>query len=143
MERMTHEQCIQFLLERPRPAITAVVRADGRPHATPVWVDLDGEQIIFTTWHEGLKAKALRRDPRICLCMDDDNPPFAFVTIEGVATIPEDLADLKHWARRIGGRYMGKDNADAYAERNGVAGELLVRVTIRSITGQKDVAAFD
>lgn len=140
MERMTYEECIQFLLEKPRPVITAVVRADGRPHATPVWIDVDGEQIIFTTWHEGLKAKALRRDPRICMCVDDDSPPFAFVTIDGVVTISEDLADLKYWAGRIGERYMGKDRAEAYAERNGVVGELLVRVTIRSITGRNDVA---
>jgi len=141
MEHMTREQCIQFLLEKPRPAVAAVLRADGRPHATPVWIDVDGDQIIFTTWHEGLKAKALRRDPRICLCVDDDNPPFAFVTIDGVATISEDLDDLKAWAGRIAGRYMGHERADEYAERNGVVGELLVRVAIRNITGTKDLAA--
>ena len=141
MERMTREQSLQFVLERPRPAIAAVVRADGRPHATPVWLDVEGDQLVFTTWHEGLKARALRRDPRICICVDDDAPPFAFVVIHGVATISDDLAELRYWAGRIGERYMGKGQGEAYAERNGVPGELLVRVTIISITGEKDVAA--
>src|SRR5438874_9625959 len=140
MKRMTYEECKQFLLEKPRPAVAAVVRADGRPHATPVWIDMDGDQIVFTTWHDSLKAKALRRDPRVSLCVDDDEPPFSFVTIEGTATISEDLADLKHWAGRIGGRYMSEDRAEEYGQRNGVPGELLVRVSISKATGYKDMA---
>ena len=140
MERMTREECIQFLLEKPRPAIAAVVRADGRPHATPVWIDMDGEQVIFTTWHESLKGKAFRRDPRVSLCVDDDQPPFSYVTLDGTVTISEDQAELKYWGGRLGGRYMGEDKSEAYGERNGVPGELLVRVTIRNITGHKDMA---
>src|SRR5438105_7674588 len=113
MPRMTHEECKQFILEKPRPAIAAVVRADGRPHATPVWIDMDGDQFIFTTGRDSLKGKALLRDPRIALCVDDDQPPFSFLTIQGTATISEDLSELRYWAGRIGGRYMGQDQAEA------------------------------
>ncbi len=140
MPRMTNGEWKQFVLEKPRPAIAAVVRADGRPHATPVWIALDGDQIIFTTGRDSLKGKALLRDPRMCLCIDDDRPPFSFVTIDGAVTISEDLSDLKYWAGRIGGRYMGEDKAEAYGERNGVVGELLVRVTVRNVSGYRDVA---
>src|SRR4051794_4972683 len=101
MTRMTDEECKEFLLEKPRPAIPAVVRADGRPHCTPIWIDMDGDQVIFTTWHESLKAKAVRRDPRISMCVDDDQPPFSFVVVEGMASISEDLSDLKLWAGSI------------------------------------------
>lgn len=141
MTRMTSEECKQFLLDKPRPAIASVVRADGRPHATPIWIDMDGGQIVFTTGRDSLKGKALLRDPRVSLCVDDDQPPFSFVTLDGTATISEDLSDLQYWAGRIGGRYMGHDQAEAYGKRNGVPGELLVRVTILNISGQKDVAA--
>lgn len=140
MERMTREECILFLLEKPRPAVAAVVRADGRPHPTPVWIDMDGDQIIFTTWHESIKGKAFRRDPQVSLCVDDDQPPFSYVTLDGTVTISEDPAELKHWAGRLAGRYMGEDKTEAYGERNGVPGELLVRVTIRNIMGHKDMA---
>jgi PPOX class probable F420-dependent enzyme len=141
MGRMTVDECKAFIRAKARPAVAAVVRADGRPHATPVWIDLDGDQIVFTTWHESLKARALLRDPRVALCIDDDAPPFAFVVIEGTATLSGDSADLRYWAGRIGGRYMGADQADAYSARNGVPGELLVRVTITKIVGMTDVAA--
>lgn len=46
-----------FVLAEPRPAICAIVLSHGRPHATPIWIDLDGDDIVFTTWHEGLKAR--------------------------------------------------------------------------------------
>lgn len=140
MARMTADECKQFILERARPAVAAVVRADGRPHASPIWIDLDGDDIIFTTEETSLKGKALRRDPRISLSIDDDQPPFSFVIIEGTVTLSEDPADLRYWAGRLGGRYMGQDKAEAYGARNGVPGELLVRVTVRNMVGTKDVA---
>ncbi|MBV9282243.1 MAG: PPOX class F420-dependent oxidoreductase [Chloroflexi bacterium] len=141
MQRMTEDEWRRFLLEKPRTAKVAVVRADGRPHVTPTWIDMDGDRIVFTTHRDSLKGKALLRDPRLSLCVDDDWPPFSFVTVEGVATISEDLADLRHWAGRIGGRYMGADRADEYGARNGVPGELLIHVTIRRVSAYRDVAA--
>ncbi|HEU5099979.1 MAG TPA: PPOX class F420-dependent oxidoreductase [Roseiflexaceae bacterium] len=129
MQSMTPEEYRAFLLERPRTAKLATVRADGRPHVAPIWFDLDGDMLVFTTWHTTVKAANLRRDPRVCLCIDDDTPPFAFVIFEGTAAISEDAGELRRWATRIAGRYMGAEQADAYGARNGVAGELLVRVT--------------
>jgi PPOX class probable F420-dependent enzyme len=121
----------------------ATVKADGRPHVTPIWIAYDGQsgEIVFTTWHESLKAKALQRDGRIALCVDDDLPPFSYVTLEGTATVTGDDPDLRHWAGIIGGRYMGADQAEAYGKRNGVHGELLVRVTIEKLVGFRDIAA--
>ena len=49
--------------------------------------------------------------------------------VHGTATISEDPDELRHWAAVIGGRYMGADRAEEYGTRNGVPGELLVRVT--------------
>jgi PPOX class probable F420-dependent enzyme len=110
------------------------VRADGRPHAVPVWFDLDGDNIIFTTWHETVKARRIARDPRVCVSADDAISPFAFVMIEGRATLSDDLEVLRHWATRIGRRYMGADQAEAFGQRNAVAGELLARVTPAHVT---------
>ena len=60
--------------------------------------------------------------------MTTSGRPFNFATLEGVATLSEDLAEVAHWAAVIGGRYMGADRAEEYGRRNGVPGELLVRV---------------
>ena len=140
MQKMTPTEYRSFLLDRVRTGKLATVRADGRPHVAPIWFDLDGETLLFTTWHESVKAVNLRRDPRVCLCVDEETPPFAFVQIEGTATMSDDVDDLLYWATRIGGRYMGADLAEAYGQRNGVKGELLVRVTPTKIVAQKNIA---
>ena len=141
MEKMTEEEVREFLLEMPRTAKIATVREDGRPHVAPIWFDLDGDTLVFTTWHESVKAANIARDGRVCLCIDDEVPPFAFAIIEGEVTISDDLDELRQWATRIGGRYMGPDLAEAYGQRNGVEGELLVRVTPTKIVAQKNIAA--
>jgi PPOX class probable F420-dependent enzyme len=82
----------------------------------------------------------VRRDPRICLCVDDQEPPYSFVIIRGEAVISEDLADLRHWAGVIGGRYMGAGRADEYGARNGVPGELLVRIRPSAVIAERDIA---
>jgi PPOX class probable F420-dependent enzyme len=127
---MTDDEYRAFLRRRPaRTGKLATIRADGRPHVAPIWYDLDADgTLVFTTGAESLKGKALRRDPRVCLCVDDENPPFSFVIVEGAAELSEDLDELRVWATRVAGRYMGDDQAEAYGRRNAVPGELLVRV---------------
>lgn len=140
MEEMNTAEVREFLLGRARTASLATVRADGRPHVAPVWFDLDGEAVIFTTWHTSVKAHNIRRESRVSLCVDDEEPPFAFVLIEGTAQISERDPDLGRWATRIAGRYMGEDLAEDYGERNSVEGELLLRVTPDKIVARKNVS---
>jgi PPOX class probable F420-dependent enzyme len=140
MHQLSAAEYRAFLLDRPRTAKLATVRADGRPHVAPVWFDLDGDDLVFTTWHTSVKATNLRRDPRVSLCVDDETPPFAFVIIEGTAALSDDAGQLVYWATRIAGRYMGAALAEAYGKRNGVPGELLVRVTPIKVVAQANVS---
>jgi PPOX class probable F420-dependent enzyme len=125
---MSHDEWRAFVLRGTRTAKLATVRANGAPHVAPIWLVLDGDDIIFTTGADTAKGKALRRDPRVFLCVDDESPPFSFVLIDGIAHVSEDVDELVRWATQIGGRYMGADRAEEFGRRNGVAGELLVRV---------------
>ena len=140
MRQLTSTEARLFLLERPRTAKLASVRADGRPHIAPIWFDLDGDTLVFTTWHTTVKATNIRRDPRVSLCVDDEAPPFAFVLVEGIATLSDDLDELRRWATRIAGRYMGVGLAKSYGRRNGVPGELLVRITPTKILAQAGIS---
>ena len=63
--------------------------------------------------------------------------------LEGTATLSDDPAELRAWAARIGGRYMGADRAEEYGARNGVAGELLVRITPTKIIFQQNIAGYE
>jgi PPOX class probable F420-dependent enzyme len=140
MEYMSTAEIRQFLLEKARTGKLATVREDGRPHIAPIWIDLEDDTIVFTTGHDSVKATNIRRDPRVAICVDDDQPPFAFVIIEGVAALTENREELRYWATRIAGRYMGKDLAEAYGKRNSVAGELLVKVTPEKIIAWKKIS---
>jgi PPOX class probable F420-dependent enzyme len=142
MSTMTSSECREFLSANPHTAKLATVRQDGRPHLVPVWFELDGDDIVFTTGDGTVKATNIRRDPRVCVCVDDEEPPFAFVQIEGRAETSTNREDLKYWATRIAGRYMGADQAEAYGRRNSGSGELLVRVKPVKITGEKDIAGW-
>jgi PPOX class probable F420-dependent enzyme len=127
--------------EPPRPAVLATTRKDGRPHVTPVWYVLDDDgSIVFTTGADTVKGRTLRRTGWAAMTVDDDRPPFSFVTVAGPITISEDLGEVRAWAARIGGRYMGAGRADEYGERNGVPGELLVRLTPQSVASARDLA---
>jgi PPOX class probable F420-dependent enzyme len=140
MRTMSPDETQAFLLAGTRTAHVATVRADSRPHVTPVWFTLDGDDLIFTVWHATVKARTIGRDDRICLSVDDATPPYAYVMIEGHATLSDDLEALRLWATRIGARYMGADQAEAYGRRNAVAGELLVRVTPTRVTATSHMA---
>jgi PPOX class probable F420-dependent enzyme len=123
-----------------RTAKLAVTRSDGSPHVAPVWIDIDGDDIVFMTSADTIKGKSILRDGRVALCFDDERPPFSFVTITGTATTSTDPEELLRWGTRIGGRYMGADQAEAYGRRNAVPPEMVVRVTATKIVAKVDVA---
>ncbi len=129
-----------FLLYGTRTGKVATVRKDGRPHVAPVWFTLDGDTIVFTTGEHTVKAANIRRDPRVCLCVDDERPPYAYILVEGTATLSDDLEALREWATAVGARYMGQDQAEAFGNRNGVPGELLVRITPTRVIFEKEIA---
>lgn len=140
MPVLSTADALAFIASAPRTGKLATVRKDGSPHVVPVWVAVDGDEIVFNTGRDSAKAKAMVRDPRVSLCFDDETPPFTFVTVAGTVTLTSDLDEMLHWATIIGGRYMGADRADEYGRRNAVPEELLVRVTPTRVVGVKDIA---
>ena len=138
---MTAEQIRAFIRSTARPGLLATVRADGRAHVAPVWIDLDEDgSVVFTTGAGTVKGRNLQRTRRAAICVDDDRPPFSFVTLEGPVTIDDDLARVREWATRLGGRYMGASRAEEYGARNGVPGELLVRLHPERTSSAADLA---
>jgi hypothetical protein len=131
-----------FLTALPaRTGKLATTRADGRPHVAPIWYDVDDDgSVLFNTGEGTVKGRTLIRERRAALCVDDDRPPFNFVVVEGSVEIVDALDEVRHWATRIGGRYMGSDRAEEFGARNGVAGELLVRLRPDHVVGLADLS---
>jgi PPOX class probable F420-dependent enzyme len=131
------EDVVAFLSEGTRTGKIGFLAADGRPLVAPIWFVVDDGTLVFNTGARTAKGRALRRDPRIALVVDDDRPPFSFVQVQGTVSISEDPDDLLATATRIAARYMGDDRAEEYGRRNAVPGELVVR-----LMPAKVIAAF-
>ncbi|OMC30135.1 PPOX class F420-dependent oxidoreductase [Mycobacterium colombiense] len=134
------EKVIEFLSAGTRTGMLGYLAADGRPLVAPVWFVVDDGQLAFNTGRDTSKGRALARDPRVVICVDDPHPPYSFVQVQGVATVSEDPRDVLDIATRTGGRYMGADRADEFGRRNAVPGELVVRVRPTKVNAGFDIS---
>jgi PPOX class probable F420-dependent enzyme len=134
------ERVVEFLSAGTRTGILAYVASDGRPLVTPVWFVVDNGELAFNTARDTPKGRALARDPRVAICVDNPHPPYGFVQVQGVATVSEDPDDLLNIATRAGARYMGADRAEEFGRRNAVPGELVVRVRPTKVITGFDIA---
>ena len=139
---MTPDEIRAFLLTGTRTGKVAVTRRDGAPLVVPIWFLLDDDgTVVFTTGEKTVKGRALRRDSRLSMCVDEDAPPYAYVRVDGRAELSDHAGDLLRWATAIGARYMGADRGDDFGRRNAVPGELLVRVRPTRVVGLAEIAA--
>src|SRR5919106_4447131 len=151
MAEMSKAEITKFLMQNTFTGKLATVKKDGSSHVAPIWFVLDKENskdrienIIFTTDDTSVKAKNIQRDNRVSICVDDQTPPFSFVTIFGIAKIyPYKQKEVLKWATKIAERYMGKKNAEAYGRRNSEEGSILVRIKPTKIIGENKIAGWD
>jgi PPOX class probable F420-dependent enzyme len=154
MTEMSKAEIGRFLMQGTFTGKLATVKKDGSSHVVPIWFVLDnrnssrgakiGRDILLTTGDTSVKAQNIQRDNRVSICIDDQIPPFSFVTIFGTAKIqPYKQKEVLRWATKIAQRYMGKDNAEEYGKRNSEEGLVLVRIKPRRILAEKDIASWD
>lgn len=140
MTSLSDDAVRDFLMHGTRTGKVAWVAADGAPHVAPIWFVIDGDDIVFNTGADTGKGRALAREGRASLVVDDEAPPYSFVKVDGSITLHDDLDEVRRLATVIGGRYMGLDRAEEFGERNGVPGELVVRLHPSKVTAAFDIA---
>lgn len=140
MRPMTDDETKAFLSAGTRTGKLGWVSSNGAPHVAPIWFVLDGDDLIFNTHVDSGKAKALKREGRACILVDLEEPPYAFVKIDGTISFEDNPERVRAVATAIGGRYMGADRAEEFGERNGVSGELVVRLSPSKVTALDDVS---
>ncbi len=128
MASVTDPKISDFLSAGTRTGKLAYGGADGRPLVAPVWFIVEDGDLVFNTGKDTAKGRALARDPRATLCVDLEEPPYGFVQVQGEAEISEEPGELVRTATAIAARYMGQDRAEEFGKRNGVPGELVVRL---------------
>ena len=130
----------EFLSAGTRTGKVAWVGRDGAPHVAPIWFVLDGDDLVFTTGGDTGKGRALAREGRASLVVDLEEPPYAYVKVDGTVTISDDLDEVHRFATLAGGRYMGEDRAQEFGARNGGPGEVLVRLHPTEVRADLDVS---
>ena len=125
MSDLTSEQMAEFL-ERPLVAVYVTLRANGSPHAIPVWYEYtDGEFIVFTS-STFQRVKNLERDSRAAITISTHDVPYMYVSAEGPVSITSE--GVAETGLSIARRYMGEDAQqfldDVYDERS-----VLLRLT--------------
>ena len=85
----------------------AVIRPDGTPHLTPVWVDWDGEHVVVNLDQTRKKLDYIRRDPRVSVEVFNAENPYEYVSVTGSADLATEGAN--DHIRELGRRYRGED----------------------------------
>ena len=140
---MTLSAEVREFLESPvRVGKLAVTRKAGTPWVQPVWYAVDGEQIVFVISQHSLMGRAVQRDGRVALCVDDDQVPYAFAVLEGhIETVPDDREAIR-WMTHLTKRYR---NDVAHPEAHAAMltreyGTILARMTIDRVYFEPVVA---
>ena len=95
------------LLSEPQLAHVATIEADGTPHVTPVWVDTDGEHIVFNTAKGRQKYNNMERNPVVAVSVVDKADDFRTLWIKGTAEFVTEGADAH--IDRMAKKYLGQD----------------------------------
>jgi PPOX class probable F420-dependent enzyme len=103
----------------------ATIRPDGSPHVTPVWVDYDGEHVVFNAATGRAKWHHMRRDPRVTIEVYSHDDPYEYVTVTGTVELEESEAANRH-IDKLSEKYTGNPKFQGYSrdERR-----VIVRVT--------------
>ena len=106
-------------------AHVATLGPDGEPHVTPVWVELDGDDIVINTALGRAKARNLAADDRVAVSLTDPDDPYVVIAVRGTV-VGFTTAGADEVIDRLAKKYL---DLDAYPFRR--EGEIRVTVRIR------------
>jgi PPOX class probable F420-dependent enzyme len=114
------------LISRPVLASLATLNPDGSPQITPLWIDLEGDNVLFNTAQGRIKARNLEKDSRVAVSVIDPDDPYNVVALRGtVVDVSAEGADAH--IDSLAKKYL---NVDSYPMRR--EGEVRIRVTVRT-----------
>jgi PPOX class probable F420-dependent enzyme len=127
---ITLPEPVKKILQDKTHGFVTTFNSKGEPRVTLVWLDVEGDDVVFNTAEGRLKPKNLRRDPRIVISAQDPNNPRSYVVFYGKAMISDAGADAH--IDRLAKKFMG---VDTYPFRKPGEQRLIVRTTVDRIGG--------
>jgi PPOX class probable F420-dependent enzyme len=130
MAKLTEKQADLFRGKNWATVVT--LRGDGSPHATPVWIDTDGDHVIFNTAIGRAKERHIRRDPRVTVTvLPAEDQQAGYVSVSGTAEITEEGANAH--IDKLAKKYIG---ADKYPYLQPGEQRVIVTVTPEKVDSQ-------
>ena len=105
---------IADFVDQRRVGVLAYVRADGRPNQLPIWYTHREGAFYMSTTTTGPKRRALERNPKISLTVQDERPPYRAVIVDGTASLRPLDDDTDDPTEGMATRYSGRLGAAAY-----------------------------
>ena len=135
-KRMSRAEWERFLAGR-HVAVLATLGPDGQPALTPIWYLYRDGLLYMRTGAESIKARNVRRDPPVAICIQDERPPYKSVTIHGRASIePEeeglDAAIARRYLGAVGGAFYLRTAREAVEQ----SGEVTLAVRPERVVTQ-------
>lgn len=140
MQTMSTAQALAFLAEGTRTGKVATASPTGAVHVAPVWFVVTDDALVFTTYHDTVKARHLSANPRAALTADEERFPYGFVLVRGAVEVDRAAPDLAEWTHRIAARYVPAERVPEYGRRNAVEGEWLCRLRPHRVIGRAALA---
>lgn len=135
MGRLNNEQTWE-LISRPIISFVTTMREDGTPHVTPVWHLVDGDEVVIAVARDTVKARNVRANPQVALCVAADERPQPWVLINGTARLSEER--VEEIVRTVSFHYLGEEEGGPYVEE---ILQMLDFVILRITPGR--IIAFD
>ena len=101
------EAQLRFLAENPFVGVLTTLRADGSPHSTVVWVDVEDGVVSFNTEEGRAKVRHVDDDPRAALLVLDPSDPYKWVSITGTTDVTTQGA--REQIDTLAKKYLGQD----------------------------------
>jgi PPOX class probable F420-dependent enzyme len=122
-----------FLRDNPFPGVTTTLRPDGSPHATVVWIDEDGGDVLFNTVVGRAKERHLRQNPNVSVTVVDPEDQYRWISVSGRATL--DTEGAHEHINKLSHKYLGKD----YPWYNDTDQRIIARISVDKV----DATGFD
>ena len=122
------------LIRQPIISFVTTIRADGTPHVTPVWHLVDGDDVVIAVARSTVKARNVRANPRVALCVAANARPQPWALVEGPARLSEER--VEEIVRAVSYHYFGPEEGGPYVED--ILGKLdfvILRITPERVTG--------
>ena len=123
-------QSLKKMLEDKAYGHVATFNAEGKPELTMVWMDVEGDELLFNTAEGRRKPANIRRNPRVIVPVQDRNNPQAYAVFHGKGRVTEAGADAQ--IDKLAKRFLG---ADKYPFRQPGEKRLNIRIDVNRISG--------